>query len=120
MTSPRPKALLIGDDEDSLAILRTLCEEEALAADAAPGGGEAIRRIASEEYAVIILDLQPDGIGLLDYLRGARPDLLQRVVLFTGFSNAASPVGSDLPPVPKADVSSLRYAIRKTIGADAN
>ncbi len=120
--SGRPKALLIEDDEDYLLILRSLCEEESLAAELAIDGNEALRRLEADDFAVIILDLQIpglDGISLIDYLRGARPELLERVVLFTGFSNVAQAVAPDLQTVPKADMSSLRYAIRRMIASDA-
>ncbi|HEY0789410.1 MAG TPA: response regulator [Thermoanaerobaculia bacterium] len=120
MTTSGPKALLIEDDADSLLVLRSLCAEESLVAEVASEGNDALRRLESEDYAVIILDLQIpglDGIGLIDHLRGARPEILERVVLFTGFANAGGDA-PDLPTVPKADTNSLRYAIRRMIGAD--
>lgn len=121
MTTSQPKALLIEDDEECAVILRSLCAEESLLPEIAIEGSDALRRLENEEYAVIVLDLQNprlDGIGLLDHLRGARPELLERVVLFTGFSNVAPAAAPDLRIVPKGDMSSLRYAIRRTIGAD--
>lgn len=122
MTGPgRASALLIEDDEDYLTILRTLCDEEFLVSTCATDGNEALRLLEREDFAVIVLDLQIpglDGISLIDHLRGARPDLLERVVLFTGFANVARAIAPDLQTVPKADVSSLRYAIRRVRGAD--
>ncbi len=118
----RPRALLIEDDEDYLLILRSLCEEESLAADTAIDGNDAIRQLAAGEYAVVILDLQLpglDGISIIDYLRHAQPALLERVVIFTGFSNIAQAIAPDLPTVAKSNMSRLRSAIRRAIRADA-
>lgn len=120
MTTSGPKALLIEDDADSLLVLRSLCAEESLVPEIAIEGNDALRRLENEEYAVIILDLEIpglDGINLIDHLRGARPDLLERVVLFTGLSSVDGAL-PELPTVPKTDTNSLRYAIRRTIGAD--
>ncbi len=122
-TVRRSKALLIEADEEYAAILRNLCAEESLLAETANRGEEAVRLLETEDYAVIILDLQIpglDGIGLIDRLRGARPELLERVVLFTGFSSVAGAVAPDLPIVPKPDTNTLRYAIRRMIGGEGN
>jgi CheY-like chemotaxis protein len=116
----RPRALLIEDDEDYRLILRRLCDEESLELDVATEEDEALRMLEAAEYAVIVLDLQVpelDGIALIDRLRQAQPKLLERVVLFAGFSSTAHAAAPEVAAVPKADVDSLRYAIRRAIGA---
>ncbi|HEU5161923.1 MAG TPA: response regulator [Thermoanaerobaculia bacterium] len=116
----RARALLIEPDERYLRMLCDLCEEESLVPESASEGREAIRLLDGDDYALIVLDLQVpglDGFSIIDFLRERKPALLERVVVFTGFENVRE-VAPEVPAVPKPNLGSLRYAIRRVIGAD--
>lgn len=116
----RARALLIETDEQYLRMLCDLCEEESLVPESASEGEDAIRLLAGDDYALIVLDLQIpgiDGFSIIDFLRERRPALLQRVVVFTGFETVRE-LAPEVPAVPKPNLASLRYAIRRVIGTD--
>ena len=101
-------------------MLCDLCEEESLVPERTSEGRDAIRRLAGDDYALIVLDLQIpglDGFSIIDFLRERRPALLERVVVFTRFENARE-LAPEVPAVPKPNLASLRYAIRRVIGSD--
>ena len=118
-TGRRARALLIEPDERYLRMLCDLCEEESLVPESATEGGEAIRLLDGEDYALIVLDLQVpglDGFSIIEFMREQKPALLERVVVFTGFENVRDAPG--VATVPKPNLASLRYAIRRVVGTD--
>jgi serine/threonine protein kinase len=69
----RPRALVADDDPVVRRILRSLLEEMGYGIDEAVDGSQAIRRLKSEEYALLITDLlmpRLDGWNVLDFARG--------------------------------------------------
>jgi CheY-like chemotaxis protein len=86
--------LVVDDDPEVRAALAGALEEEGLAVRTAANGVEALRCIAVEEPAVVLLDLQMpgmDGAALLDTLRTAR--LTTPVVLMSADTRCAAVVG---------------------------
>jgi CheY-like chemotaxis protein len=70
---PAARALIADDDAVVRRITRALLEEMGYSVDEAVDGSEAIRRLKSGEYAVLITDLlmpRLDGWSVLDFVRG--------------------------------------------------
>ena len=81
----KPFVLLADDNEATCTLVRALLQSD-FVVDIATDGHEAIERLKSREYAVILLDLlMPvvDGYAVLDFLSSERPDLLARVIVIT-------------------------------------
>lgn len=107
MTSERKKALIIDDDRDLVEMLTFLLETRGFEVDAVSDGIEALE--LDERYALILLDLNMpvfDGERLADYWLLTKPDLLQRVIVLSGYSRFTR--GRDIPAfaqVPKPFLS---------------
>jgi len=80
------RALVVDDDEPIRTLLAKIVEHEGIAVETAKDGGEAIKRIDSDGYDVILLDLMMpriDGYQVLDHLRHQRPDLVPCTIVAT-------------------------------------
>lgn len=85
--------VLCADDDDAI---RTLCartlNRSGFEVDMAANGREALDQLERSRYSAILLDLglpHVHGTTVLSILRRSRPELLQRVVVITGASDAA-------------------------------
>lgn len=81
----KPFVLLVDDNEATCTLITALLQGD-FSVDAASDGAEAIEKLKSRQYAVILLDLlMPlvDGYAVLDFLKENRPDLLGRVLVVT-------------------------------------
>jgi CheY-like chemotaxis protein len=81
----KPFVLLADDNEATCTLITALLQGD-FVVDVASDGGEAIEKLKSRQYAVILLDLlMPfvDGFAVLDFLKENRPDLLGRVLVVT-------------------------------------
>jgi serine/threonine protein kinase len=69
----RPRALIADDDPVVRCVLRSLLEEMGYGVDEVVDGSQAIRRLKSDDYALLITDLlmpRLDGWNVLDFVRG--------------------------------------------------
>src|ERR1041385_8819057 len=80
------RALVVDDDEPIRTLLARIVEHEGFAVETAKDGGEAIKRIDSDGYDIILLDLmmpRVDGYQVLDHLRDEHPDLIPCTIVAT-------------------------------------
>lgn len=79
MSSERPRALVVDDDEPIRSMLGRIVEHQGFTVDTARDGAEAIERMSHDGYNVVLLDLmmpKVDGYGVLNWMRAERPDLI--------------------------------------------
>jgi len=85
-----PRALVADDDPVVRRILRSLLEEMGYGIDEAVDGSEAIRRLKSGEYALMITDLlmpRLDGWNVLDFVRGSSSRRPARILVTSILEN---------------------------------
>jgi len=78
------RALVVDDDEPIRQMLTKIVERQNLRVDEARDGAEAIERIDSDGYCVILLDLmmpRVDGFAVLRHMKEMHPDKLQRTIV---------------------------------------
>jgi len=81
-----PKALVVDDDEPIRQLLAKVVEHAGFTVETAKDGAEAIKRIDSDGYDVILLDLmmpRVDGYQVLDHLRDEHPDMVGCTIVAT-------------------------------------
>jgi CheY-like chemotaxis protein len=81
-----PKALVVDDDEPIRQLLSKIVEHAGFNVQTAKDGAEAIKRIDSNGYDVILLDLmmpKVDGYQVLEHLRTDHPDLVRCTIVAT-------------------------------------
>ncbi|PYQ28274.1 MAG: hypothetical protein DMF56_15775 [Acidobacteria bacterium] len=82
--SDQKRALVVDDDDPIRAMLAKVVERQNLAVDTARDGLEAIQRIDTNDYAVILLDLmmpRVDGYGVLKHIQSHCPDKLKCTII---------------------------------------
>ena len=85
----RPTALIVEDEAVTRKLLRDLLAGSGLHVDEATDGEEAIQKLATQKYAVILLDIvlpKLSGTHVMDFLRDFDPDALERVIVVTGLN----------------------------------
>lgn len=106
-----PSVLLVDDDPFVRDVLRRMLELAGARVTTSPGAADALRRIDDATFEVLVTDMQMpgmDGLALAAVARQRRP--LMKVVLLTGWDDAACPPGVDVvltKPVGPADIRRL-------------
>jgi CheY-like chemotaxis protein len=87
MKEARAKALVVEDDATTRTLLVGLLESINCDVDIAADGEEALVRIQSRHYDVILLDIvlpKMTGIDVMESLRRDHPHILGRIIVVTG------------------------------------
>ena len=85
MTAPAKTVLLVEDNEATCTLIAAILHRE-FTVECATDGNDAVERLRTNRYAVVLLDLKMpiiDGFGVLDFLRQHSPDMLPRVLILT-------------------------------------
>ena len=85
----RPQALIVEDDSVTRNLLRQLLFNSGCDVDEATDGEQAIDRLATKKYSVILLDIvlpKLSGTHVMDFLREEDPDALERIIVVTGLN----------------------------------
>ena len=80
----RKRALIVDDDDPIRTMLAKVVERQDLEVHTARDGEEAIQRIDSDGYAVILLDLmmpRVDGYGVLKHMQQHHPEKLKCTII---------------------------------------
>jgi DNA-binding NarL/FixJ family response regulator len=92
----KPARILIADDDEiACRVLAEVLSEEGYSVETVHGGKEAIRRVGSEFYDLLITDLKMpdlDGMGVLEQCSRIRPET--PIIMITIFSSIESAVNA--------------------------
>ena len=87
-------SILLVEDDDSLRLTQTMyLKREGFEVTAVASGGEALRRIATNQYHAVVTDLrldEVDGLGVLAAVKEKSPET--EVILLTGFGSVDTAV----------------------------
>lgn len=90
MTSHSSRVLVADDDQSIRQLLCTIVKRERLEVDSVPDGLEAIERLKSREYSVILLDLmmpRGDGFDVIQYLKDNPPHQKPIVLVISAYAD---------------------------------
>ena len=116
------RALVVDDDVAIRLLLTRVLERRQFLVETASDGADAIEKIASVSYNVILLDLMMprlDGAGVMKFLAEYHPDQLPAVIVMSAFGPGAS---ERLSPPPARflakpfDIETLEAAIHGCVG----
>jgi DNA-binding response OmpR family regulator len=88
---PEKKVLIVEDDEAIRALLATILSRDGYSAEVCGDGDEAVRRLRTNGYDAILLDLMLPGqfgFDVIRFLNAERPALAPRVIVLTAASQA--------------------------------
>ena len=104
--------MLVVDDEPAIrALVAKIVQRAGLQVETARDGGEAIERIDTGEYSVLVIDLMMpvvDGFGVIDYVR-ARGGRKPAIIVITA---------GDSSSIRRLDGSMVHSVIRKPFDID--
>lgn len=119
------RVLLVDDEVELVDMLTRVLAEDGHVVEHAPGGREALQRLAEGDYDLVLLDVRMPGLGGQEVYRVIRqdyPGLADRVILTTG-DLVCSPISDWLPaagcPVLEKpfDLAQLRAAVASVLDA---
>ena len=122
--NPVSTSILVVDDDESIrGMVRTVLARHGFAVEVVPSGNEAISRLVTNRYDVIVLDvMMPDGSGheVLQVLKVQRPDV--KCVVVISAASVAAIDGVDAANVAAKlrkpfDIEALVDAIETCVGA---
>jgi DNA-binding NtrC family response regulator len=93
MDQPKPRILVVDDDPDILILLCHRLEQLGYAVRTATHGPEALDKLASEQPALILLDLrlpQMSGLDVLQQIRHVAPEV--KVIVMTAYASVEKAV----------------------------
>ncbi|HYI13355.1 MAG TPA: response regulator [Thermoanaerobaculia bacterium] len=83
--------VLVADDDQSIRqLVCTIVKREGLEVDCAADGVEAIEKLKTNEYAVILLDLmmpRTDGFGVIEHLKTHPPSSKPVILVITAYAD---------------------------------
>jgi DNA-binding response OmpR family regulator len=89
--SPEKKVLIVEDDDAIRAMLATILARNGYSSEQCGDGDEAVRRLRTNGYDAILLDLMLPGqfgFDILRFLNAERPAMAPRVIVLTAASQA--------------------------------
>jgi len=81
----KPLVLVVDDNEATCTLLAAILQRE-FATEVSTDGYDAIEKLKTKQYAVILLDIrmpQLDGYGVLDWLKEHRPEAMRTTIIVT-------------------------------------
>lgn len=95
MMTRRPRILVVDDEEIALRNLEHILKKDDYSVVTAPSGVEAIKRLESSDFDVVLADLKMENISGMDVLEKAKskyPDI--QVIMITGYASIDSAIES--------------------------
>jgi len=95
LNNNRVSVLVVDDEPNIRLMLQTVLESEGYRVEQAGNGQEAIDKLATRKFDLMLLDLNMpvlDGMGALQKLRDESPDRFPRVIVLTAFGSIATAV----------------------------
>lgn len=119
-TSLRPKVLVVDDDPHIRRLLSTLLRRAGIEADTASDGGEALEKIRSSGYELVLLDLmmpRVDGFQVLDELN-TLAESKPSVVVVSACPASHSVEGDCVKEIVDKpfEITTLLEIVRRTLG----
>jgi DNA-binding response OmpR family regulator len=87
----RKRALIVDDDDPIRTMLAKIVQRQDIDVDTARDGAEAIERLGSDDYSVVVLDLmmpRVDGYGVLEHLQQNDPAMLGCTIIASAVPEA--------------------------------
>ncbi len=91
----KPRILVVDDEEIALKNLERILKKEDYIVVTAPNGAEAIKKLDTSDFDVVLTDLKMENIGGIDVLEKAKskyPDT--QVIMITGYASLDSAIDS--------------------------
>jgi DNA-binding NtrC family response regulator len=122
MMDTHEKILVVDDEKHVRTLFERVLVKEGYQVECAASGSEAIDKLATNTFDLVVTDLKMDGIDGLDLIKKgkkAKQDL--PFVLISGYGTAqtaglAAKEGADVFLMKPIDITELKSAVKKALG----
>jgi DNA-binding NtrC family response regulator len=121
MMDTHEKILVVDDEKHVRALFERVLVKEGYQVECAASGSEAIDKLASSSFDLVVTDLKMDGIDGLDLIKkGKRAKQDLPFVLISGYGTAqtaglAAKEGADVFLMKPIDITELKSAVKKAL-----
>jgi DNA-binding NtrC family response regulator len=121
MMDTHEKILVVDDEKHVRTLFERVLVKEGYQVECAASGSEAIDKLASNSFDLVVTDLKMDGIDGLDLIKkGKRAKQDLPFVLISGYGTAqtaglAAKEGADVFLMKPIDITELKSAVKKAL-----
>ena len=115
------KILVVDDEKNVRVLFERILAKEGYEVECAASGSEAIDKLASNSFDLVVTDLKMDGIDGLDLIRkGKRTNQAIPFILISGYGTAQTAVsaaqeGADVYLMKPIDMKDLKLAVKRAL-----
>jgi len=115
------KILVVDDEKNVRVLFERILAKEGYEVECAASGSEAIDKLASNSFDLVVTDLKMDGIDGLDLIRkGKRTNQALPFILISGYGTAQTAVsaaqeGADVYLMKPIDMKDLKLAVKRAL-----
>ena len=122
MTESHERILVVDDEEHVRILFSRVLQKEGYEVDCAASGSQAMEKLTSDSFDLVLTDLKMNGIDGLDLVKKGKT--ISRglpFILLTGYGTAqtaasAAKEGADVFLMKPIDINELKLAVRKALG----
>ena len=121
MMDSHEKILVVDDEKHVRVLFERILAKEGYEVECAASGNEAIDKLASNSFDLVVTDLKMDGIDGLDLIRkGKRTNQAIPFILISGYGTAQTAVsaaqeGADVYLMKPIDMTDLKLAVKRAL-----
>ena len=121
MMDSHEKILVVDDEKNVRVLFERILIKEGYEVECAASGSEAIDKLASNSFDLVVTDLKMDGIDGLDLIRkGKRTNQTIPFILISGYGTAQTAVsaaqeGADVYLMKPIDMTDLKLAVKRAL-----
>ena len=121
MMDSHEKILVVDDEKNVRVLFERILAKEGYEVECAASGSEAIDKLASNSFDLVVTDLKMDGIDGLDLIRkGKRTNQAIPFILISGYGTAQTAVsaaqeGADVYLMKPIDMKDLKLAVKRAL-----
>jgi len=115
------KILVVDDEKNVRVLFERILAKEGYEVECAASGSEAIDKLASNSFDLVVTDLKMNGIDGLDLIRkGKRTNQAIPFILISGYGTAQTAVsaakeGADVYLMKPIDMTDLKLAVKRAL-----
>ena len=121
MTESHERILVVDDEKNVRVLFSRILQKEGYEVECASSGSEAIEKLATSSFDLVVTDLKMNGVDGLDVVRrGKTMNQAVPFILITGYGTAQTAVtaakeGADVFLMKPIEITDLKLAVKKAL-----
>jgi DNA-binding NtrC family response regulator len=121
MSELHERILIVDDEANVRALYSRVLEKEGYKVDSAASGGEALEKLATHSFDLVVTDLKMNGVDGLEVVKqGKAVNRKVPFILISGYGTAQTAVtaakeGADIFLMKPVDIADLKAAVKEAL-----